>query len=121
MEIVKEKSTTIINCHVLNCKAPLYFHWHDKYELCRVIDDCDFLIDGVLYEAHSGDIIAISDQAVHKFIVKGESSRVHVMQFPISTILNFDIRPYSLTPHIKLEQIEKIPLLLQLANLNLFF
>ena len=44
MEIIREMSTFDSNCHVLRCPIHQSFHWHDKYELCRCLDDCDFLI-----------------------------------------------------------------------------
>jgi AraC-like DNA-binding protein len=110
MEIIKELSDHDISCRVLCCSTTHHScHWHSKYELCRCLDDCDFLIDGAHINARGGDILAINEQSVHKFLVNEENTRIRVLQFPFDVILNFDIQPPSILTHIKATQIEKIP------------
>ena len=109
MAIEYEKNTGDLVCHVLHCSTLNLFHWHDRYELCYCIDDCDFFIDGILYRAKSGDIMAINEHSVHCFVVNQKNTRVAIAQFYLSHIAKSGILPPMLPPHIKSEEIKKIP------------
>ena len=119
MAVEYEKNTGDLVCHVLHCSTLNLFHWHDRYELCYCIDDCDFFIDGILYKAKSGDIIAINEHSVHCFLVNQKGIRVALVQFYLSHIAASGAFPPILPPHIKSEEIKQIPRLAE--SVELFF
>ena len=119
LAIEYEKNTGDLVCHVLHCSQLNLFHWHDRYELCYCIDDCDFFIDGVLYNAKSGDIIAINEQTVHCFVVSKKGTRVALVQFYLSHLSSHGAVLPMLPPHVKGEDIKKIPRLCE--SVELFF
>ncbi len=84
MKIVQESKRFDLYCNTKNCNlSDLHpFHWHENYEICQVINKpCSFRIDGELIEANPGDIVAISDQTVHQFIIKENDSNIRIIQF----------------------------------------
>ena len=117
MAIEYEKNTGDLVCHVLHCSQLNLFHWHDRYELCYCIDDCDFFIDGVLYNAKSGDIIAINEQTIHCFVVSQKNTRVALVQFYLSHLFYHGAVLPTLPPHIKSEDIKQIPHLAESVEL----
>ena len=108
MEIVRELSKSEISCHVLTCNSAYPFHWHDKYELCRCVDECDFLVDGALIHAKSGDIIAINELSVHQFLPPNNKTKIRVLQFKTDLALGIDSTARAIAPHIKNEDIKAI-------------
>ncbi len=86
------------------------FHWHEKYELCRVLKrPCTFRVDGYIYEAHEGDIIAIPAYAAHQFIVPEENSEITIMQFRMKILLHFGESVKPLKTHITYEEQQRDP------------
>ena len=86
------------------------FHWHEKYELCRVLKrPCAFRVNGSIYEAHEGDIIAIPAYAAHQFIVPAEKSEITIMQFPMKILLHFGESVKPLKTHITCEEQQRDP------------
>ena len=108
MEIVRELSRSEISCNLLTCNSAYPFHWHDKYEICRCLDKCDFLIDGVHINASAGDIIAINELSVHQFLPPNNTTKVRVLQFKPDFSLGIDSTAKAIRPHIKNEDVKKI-------------
>ena len=108
MEVVKEQSKRNIVCRKAVFNATSFFHWHDRYELCRVITPCDFMIDGEYIKADKGDIVAINDRAIHRFMPYVENTYVRILQFPIDILLKSKISADCIRPHIKYDDIKSI-------------
>ncbi len=86
------------------------FHWHEKYELCRVLKrSCTFRVDGHIHEAHEGDIVAIPSYAAHQFIVPAEKAEITIMQFRMKILLHFGERVKPLKTHITYEEQQRDP------------
>ena len=111
MKIVKE--TEYVDLFSKKCvynAGPRSFHWHNKFEICRILDNsCHFLIDGKIIEAKKGDIITINAQEVHKFIIDYENTSILVMQFPLKILMNADVSITPLKTHITADEIQYIP------------
>ena len=92
MEIVREQEKFEIIAHIKEYDAKVRnFHWHDKYEVCVILDNSlNILIDGTLIEAKKGDMVTISEHTVHRFIVENKAS-IMIIQFPVKIILNSPI------------------------------
>ena len=121
MEIMKEVSIFEIICHTIHFdKGISDLHWHDRYELCQVVqNDCSFIIDGVTFKANVGDIIAINDKVIHQFVIKENDTLIRVCQFPLKSLINSKSILNPLKIHITAEEINKIPNLYE--KLNMFF
>ncbi len=86
------------------------FHWHNRYEICRLLRGrVSFLVDGRLIEAGVGDIIAIDEQTVHRFIVEQGDALVRINQFPLGVILNTGAAVKPIRTHISADEIQNIP------------
>ena len=83
MEILREVSRSDIICHTKSFSQSAHaFHWHNKFEICRVLNSsCHFRIDGNLIEANAGDIIAIDERVVHQFIIDNDDTKIIILQF----------------------------------------
>lgn len=110
MQIIQEKKE-----YDLFCKIKAYshskthpFHWHENYEICQVINKPSaFRIDGELVEALPGDIITISEQTVHQFIIKEENTNIRVIQFNSNILFGVTDKILPLKTHIPCSEIEK--------------
>lgn len=102
MKIIQKKSTTELSAGIKKYRAPgSVLHWHKNYEICQVISpSCRFLIDGKLINAEKGDIIAIKEHTLHKFLVDHDDTLILVIQFPLKILLNADIAILPLKTHI---------------------
>ena len=118
MEIVRENHNVEIICHSVRFKpAVSSLHWHDKYELCRVdSESCKFLVDGEQIEAGRGDIIAINESALHRFIIERQDTDVCICQFPVKILFGFTRSVKPLKKHIKAEELAAIPDLAENVN-----
>ncbi len=103
MEIKKEITQSEICCHTISFSAAHhFFHWHENYEICRVIkNSCKFRIDGILYEADEGDIITVPPHVVHQFIIERDDTEINILQFPLSLLLHLGEAILPLKPHIR--------------------
>ena len=110
MEIVHENTSAKIICHTPCYKASAHsFHWHENYEICQVLHNpCRFLIDGRPVQADEGDILAIDDYSVHRFLIDHDDTRVRILQFPAKLLLNADVPILPLRPHIPAAEIRRI-------------
>lgn len=108
MEILREVSRSDIICHTKSFSQSAHaFHWHNKFEICRVLNSsCHFRIDGNLIEANAGDIIAIDERVVHQFIIDNDDTKIIILQFPIKLLLNFGDVFKPLRIHIKSEELD---------------
>ena len=111
MDIVRENSVADFsyietkNTHF----KPSPLHWHDRYEICRVYCDFDFIVDNNRISAHSGDIVAINERSVHQFIPIAELTSLCVLQFPTSILLSSGAPISLVKPHITTEEMAKTP------------
>lgn len=114
MEIVQEISKFETICHTRTFNKTsnnnvLMLHWHERYELCQVLEnDCSFRVDGKIVNASVGDIVAINEQLVHQFIIKEDNTKIRICQLPTKLLLNFgsSIRPLKI--HITAEEISQV-------------
>ena len=110
MKIVKEISKFEIICHTKKFnKDILDLHWHERYELCQVLNNgCGFIVDGQMISAEVGDIIAINENVVHQFIINSNDTYIRICQLPLKLVLNFKNRVMPLATHIKIEDIKAV-------------
>jgi len=110
MEIKKEISEFDIVCHTKRYdRSVRSFHWHERYEICRVLSgECKFLIDGQLFTAGVGDIICIKEQIVHQFIIQSDNTQIRIFQFPHQMLISACDTHLVLKPHITSCEIGKI-------------
>lgn len=125
MEIIQEVGRFEIACHTINfTPRAKQFHWHENYEICQLLKTpATFRVDGVLYDAKEGDIIAINEHVIHQFLISDEGSLIRIFQFPLKILLNFSASIAPLKIHIKHEEIlavdgleEKITMLFNLME-----
>ena len=116
MEIIREDSHFEISIQEFNVNIPRRLHWHDRFELLRIVKDCDFIVDGEHICAHAGDIIAINERAIHRFLPKPEGSVIEVLQFPMKIILNADEKSRSIETFIPAEKIRQVEGLFETVN-----
>lgn len=110
MKIVREKTVTDICSHIVKYDVKDYdFHWHDKFEICQVISNsCKFLVDGKVIEANEGDIVAVKEQLVHRFIIENENTLIRITQFPMKILLDVSSTLKHIKGHITKEEIQSI-------------
>lgn len=114
MEIVRETKRYDLFCKIKNYSlGEVYpFHWHENYEICEVINKpCAFRIDGEVTEALPGDLVAISEQTVHEFLIREDDTKIRVIQFNPAILFSLTDKILPLQTHISHEAIEKIPVL----------
>lgn len=121
MKIDQEMSTVGklgISCITHDCNyAGNWFHWHEKYELCQLINKpCRFLINGTLIEALPGDIITFEERCVHCYLVNEAETNIRILQFPIKILLTAGIPITPLKRHIPLSAMKNIPGLAHKVN-----
>ncbi len=116
MEIVREDSYVEISLREFNINTPSRLHWHDRFELLRIEKDCDFIIEGEHVEAHTGDIIAINERDIHRFLPKAEGYVIEILQFPIKIILDADAKSNTIKTFITSEQIKSVEGLCETVN-----
>ncbi len=110
MEIIREEKIYDLFCKIKTYhQSRMYpFHWHENYEICQVINKpCKFRIDGELIEANPGDIVSISEQTVHQFIITDNDSDIRVIQFNSNILFGVTDRILPLKTHISHSEIEK--------------
>ena len=110
MKIVKEMSKFEIICHTKRFnKNILDLHWHERYELCQVLqNDCGFIVDGQMISARVGDIIAVNENVVHQFIINSNDTHIRICQLPLKLVLNFKSGVKPLATHIRVEDIRAV-------------
>lgn len=110
MEIIRERENIRIVCHTLAfSEKPLPFHWHVNYEICQPLSPCRFLIDGQEIHAAPGDLVAIGEHTVHRFLIPQADTRVRILQFPLSALKSPAAPLLPLKQHIPLSAIRAIP------------
>ena len=111
MKIEHEKSSQQTYAHIIKKnKGPAKFHWHERYEICQVLNhDCDFLIDSVEIHAKKGDIIAIKEYDIHIFKTLCDDTQYRIVQFSPKLIVNPSQSSRLLKTHITREEIESVP------------
>lgn len=111
MEIVQEITSFEIVCHTVKFdKNVLALHWHDRCEICQVLDNnLQIIVEGKKISASAGDIIVINERAVHQFIIEGNYTLVRIWHLPMKLLLNFKSTVKPLKTHIKLNEMENIP------------
>jgi len=110
MQIVREKKQFDLFCKIKTYQTTGIhpFHWHENYEICQVINKpCSFRIDGEIINAEPGDIVAISEQTVHQFIIKEDNTDIRVIQFNPNILFGVTDKIFPLKTHISCFEIEK--------------
>ena len=107
MEIVKERAKLELCCrYAKKDKADGSFHWHENYEICRLINKpMRFRIDGEIVCAAPGDIVVIEEQVVHQFIADEDGTEIAIIQFHPGILLGNDDRQIAPKRHITVEEI----------------
>lgn len=115
MEIIQEKTVVELSFATKYFDVgESNFHWHKNYELLYLPEkSCDFWVDGEVIRANKGDIIAIEEHIVHKFLAQSHSTPVLIMQFQPKILLNTNVSTFPLRTHISAQEIEDIPQLNQ--------
>ena len=111
MEIQREISKFEIICHTKKFYKQNYsFHWHDRYELCQVIENglC-IVVEGQEIRASVGDIIAINERVVHQFVIDEGAALVRILQLPMKLLLNLKSTVKPLKAHITAGEIKEVP------------
>lgn len=111
MEIFQEKNDFELCCRRGNFViSPGRFHWHEKIEICQIIsNDLKIHVDEELIHAHTGDIVAIEEYAIHSFVVEKEDVIVRLCQFPVKILLNSGVLIKPLKTHITAEELSGDP------------
>ena len=110
MKIVREKKHFDLFCKIKKCNLSDEhpFHWHENYEICQVMNKpCSFRIDGEVIDAQKGDIVAISEQTVHRFIIKEDDTDIRVIQFNPNILFGITGKIFPLKTHISYSEIER--------------
>lgn len=110
MEILYENSDNklLLNTLELN-RGDGFFHWHKKVEIVQCLN-CSFeaLIDGKKYIVEKGDILVIGEGTVHNFTSIEDNTKIRLLQFPFSILLNYGVVPPKIKTVIKADEIKKI-------------
>ncbi len=111
MKILQENHNIELVCHELNFKkGASSLHWHDKIEICKVLNNnCKFKIEGKIISASVGDIVFIEESIIHQFLIDENDTRILVCQFPLNLLLNLSQQISLLKPHITHDEIMKVP------------
>lgn len=111
MEIIQEKGNAVIGCtRRFFSRSSGYFHWHDKIEICQIIcDDLKIHVDEELIHACAGDVVVISEYAIHNFIIEKEKVSIRLCQFPVKILLNFGVLIKPIKIHITAEELADDP------------
>ncbi len=110
MQIVREQKRFDLFCKIKTCNLSEVhpFHWHENYEVCQVINKpCGFRIDGKTVDAVPGDIVTISEQTVHQFIIKEDGTDIRVIQFNPNILFGVTEKILPLKMHIPYSEIQK--------------
>lgn len=112
MEIWKEPGGTELVCHSrsMGPDSLALFHFHENFELCQPLNrPCDFLVNGTLFRAEPGDIIAVGPQVIHRFLPRQPDTWIRILQFPVRILLQSGNSGSGLQTHIPRQAMEKIP------------
>ena len=110
MQIIQERKKFDLFCKIkpYHLSGTHPFHWHENYEICQVINkSCVFRIDGKMIDAAPGDIVAISEQTVHQFIIKENGTNIRVIQFNPNILFGITKKILPLRTHIPYSEIRK--------------
>jgi len=81
-------------------------HWHDNVEICQIVSgSCRMLVDGVMIEAAEGDVIAIHERVIHRFMMVYGETKIRVCQFSLKVLLSGGEPMRFLKPHIRSREI----------------
>ena len=119
MEIIREHTRSELCCHTVkrNPGEKSMFHWHENYEICQVMNKpCRFRIDGILYNANVGDIVTISEQTVHQFLLNSDGTEIRIFQFHPKILMGISYCSSALKPHITLDELKNVPMLPESLN-----
>lgn len=118
MEIRQEKSLSKISICTRNYQSYCpSLHWYYNYEICQVVKNkMGFLVNGSYVEAKEGDIVAIRENVVHRFMPLEEEAQVRIMQFSLKVLMEAGIPIKRLKVHITTEEINEISGLSQLIR-----
>ena len=110
MEISQELSKNDIICHTRSWNRSIQrLHWHDRYELCQVLENnIRIIIEGKEVRASVGDIVAIDERVIHQFIIDEDCACARIFQIPVKLLLSFSSTVKPLKTHIKSEEIAKV-------------
>ena len=87
-----------------------HFHWHENAEFLYILSDgFKILVDGVLYETKTGDIVFIKEYSVHSFICENENVKMSLGQFSPALLLDGHANIKAVKAHIKAEEISNEP------------
>ena len=108
MEIIEERSGLELCCHTrIMAKGEHMFHWHENYEICRPLNKpCRFRIDGEIVSAQPKDIVIISEQTVHQFLIDSDETEVQIIQFHPRILFAASEKVSPLMKHIPYEVIK---------------
>ena len=124
-KIYQEKNDFEITCRTARFTSDIrHYHWHEKLELCQLINrGARFMIEGIIYTAEAGDIVAISEKIIHRFLIDGDGTDIRILQFKPKLLLKLHQNPMPLVPIIKKSEMlaidglyDKINLLFELAE-----
>lgn len=100
----------VCHTHTLGPDSNALFHWHENLELCQPLNKaCSFLVNGVLYRAEPGDIIAIDRQVIHRFLPEMPDTQIRILQFPLRILLHSGALAGTLQTHIPRQALEAVP------------
>lgn len=109
MQIVREQKRYDLFCKIKTCNLSEIhpFHWHENYEICQVMNKpCSFRVDGELIEANVGDIVVISEQTVHQFVIKEDGTDIRIIQFNPTILFGVTDKILPLKTHITHNEIK---------------
>ena len=110
MEIRQEMSLSKISICTRNYHS--YYsslHWHYNYEICQVVKSkMGFIVNGIYVEAKEGDIVAIRNNVIHRFMPLEGEAQVRIMQFSLKVLVEAGIPINQLKAHITTEEINEI-------------
>ena len=107
MEIIKERAFLELCCRIaVKDKSDGNFHWHENYEICRLINKpMRFRIDGEIVCAAPGDIVVIEEQIVHQFLTDDDNTEICIIQFRPGMLLGMPERRLGPKRHITHDEI----------------
>ena len=114
MEIRKESNAIEMICHTVNYRVdPVQrFHWHEKYEICQLLNtDCTFFAGGQNIHASPGDLIVFDFKEIHRFVLSQDHTQVRILQFPPKALLNSGLPAGWIKPHITRAELQQHPAL----------
>ena len=110
MSIFKEEKSAELVCRKSSTNGLGRLHWHQNIEICQVLSETSLIyVDGERIEAKQGDIVVMSEFAVHSYSRLLSESVVRFCQFPVDILLNSGVMVLPIKTHIKKSEIKEIP------------